>query len=181
MKTEKLLRNIEIKKYFILLVLVIFFILFIIKTQKILIFLVLTLISGIICFVNYRTGLPFDFSPVFFLSIIITSTYGFGYTFLFVILSGFIPSILFGKGPDFNSFMCLSLNLLMNLLWIGFSGFNIISGGVIFSIIYSVLAASASIFVEGNVGKEVVSMVITILVNVFYFLKLGTVLITILG
>ncbi len=176
MKIEKLLQ----KKYFLLLGLIILSILIIIKTQKILIFLALTLISGIICFFNYSMRLPFDITPVFFLSIIITNTYGFGYTVLFVILSGFIPSILSGGEASMSSIMYLVVNLLVNLLSIPLLGSNIVLGGIILSVVYSVLAGIGSAVTGENIQKEIFSVILTIIVNVLYFSKLGMFIISIL-
>jgi len=181
MKIEKLLQNFEVKKYFFVLALIILSTLLIIKTQRILIFLALTLISGIICFLNYSTKLPFDITPIFFLSIIITNTYGFGYTVLFVILSGFIPSVLSGGEASMDSFMYLIVNLIVNLLSIQFLGNNIVFGGIVFSVIYSILVGIGSCITGEIIQKEIFSVILTIIVNVLYFSKLGIFLLTILG
>jgi len=181
MKIEKLLQNLEMKKYFLLLALIILSVLIIIKTQKILIFLALTLISGIICFLNYSTKLPFDITPIFFLSILITNMYGFGYTVLFVILSGLIPSVISGGEASMDSFMYLGVNLLVNLLSIQFLGNNIVFGGIILSVVYSILVGIGSCITGGVIQKEIFSVVLAIIVNVLYFSKLAVVIITFLG
>jgi len=153
----------------------------IVKTLKLWIFLGLCLVSGTIVFINYYTKLPFDISPVFFLSILFTSTYGFGYTVVFAFVAGFIPSIISGKGLDFDAFMYLGLNLLMNFLSLQLQALNILTRGVVLSIVYSLLAAFMSVFMGSSTSKEMLSMVLTIIVNLFYFLKLTNPLLMILG
>ena len=173
------IKDTEIKKYILLLGLIILSVLFIIKVSKFLIFLGLILISGIILFVNYQTELHFDISPVFFLSIVITSIYGFHYTIMFVLLAGFIPSMI-SRGPDLSIFMYLGVNLLVNLVSMYFPGLSIVYRGIILSFVYSVLVGIISTAMEEELGKEVFSMVLTILVNVFYFWKLATLIIAVM-
>jgi hypothetical protein len=85
------------------------------KIPRVFIFIGLLLLTSLIVFLNYLTQLPIDFSPVFFLSLVVTSTLGFGYTVLFVLLAGFIPAIFSG---DFrvSIFVYLIVNLILNLV-----------------------------------------------------------------
>ena len=147
------------------------------KIPSILIFIGLTLLTGLIVFLNYFLQIPVDFTPVFFLSIIITSTLGFGYTFLFVILAGFIPGMFSG---DFKPsiFVYLIVNLLVNLVSISLN-LSFISEAVVLSFLYGSLVAIIRTITESDFGQELFVNLITFGINVFYFWKLGEILISI--
>ncbi|NCN39043.1 MAG: hypothetical protein COY38_03060 [Candidatus Aenigmarchaeota archaeon CG_4_10_14_0_8_um_filter_37_24] len=147
------------------------------KIPSILIFIGLTLLTGLIVFLNYFLQIPVDFTPVFFLSIIITSTLGFGYTFLFVILAGFIPGIFSG---DFKPsvFVYLIINLLVNLASIPLN-LNFITESIILSFLYGGLVVIIRSITESDFGQELFVNLITFGINIFYFWKLGEALISI--
>jgi hypothetical protein len=108
------------------------------KIPRVFIFIGLLLLTSLIVFLNYLTQLPIDFSPVFFLSLVVTSTLGFGYTVLFVLLAGFIPAIFSG---DFrvSIFVYLIVNLILNLVSTALS-FNFLMQGIILSFLYFLFA-----------------------------------------
>ena len=149
------------------------------KIPKTLIFIGLTLLTGIIIFVNYLLKVPIDFTPVFFLSIVITSTLGFGYTVLFVVLSGFLPGIFSG---DFKPsiFVYLIVNFLVNLISIPLN-LNFLVEGIILSILYGLLVSIINGAIESNFGQHLFANLITFGINVVYFWKLGEILISVLG
>ena len=173
MKLEK--SDIKYLLLFVAIVLLIF--LLVKKIPNILIFIGLTLLAGLIVFLNYFLQVPVDFTPVFFLSIIITSTLGFGYTFLFVILAGFIPGIFSG---DFKPsiFVYLIVNLLVNLVSIPLN-LSFITEATILSFLYGGLIAIIRSTTESDFGQELFVNLITFGINVFYFWKFGKVLISI--
>lgn len=166
-------------KYLVLLVgIVLLFFLFIRNISKIIIFTVLTLISGGIVFLNYLIRFPVDFSPVFFLSLVITSTLGFGYTILFVILSGFLPAVFLG-GFKPNVFVYLFVNLLLNLISIPFS-FNLLVEGVVLSFLYFLLVSLINGAMESRILPDLLMGLASFGINVVYFWKLSEILISVL-
>ena len=165
-------------KYLLLFVVTTLLILLLIKEiPGILIFIGLTLLTGLIVFLNYFFQIPVDFTPVFFLSILITSTLGFGYTFLFVILAGFIPGIFSG---DFKPsiFVYLIINLLVNLVSIQLN-LSFITEAVVLSFLYGSLVAIVRSITETDFGQELFVNLITFGINVFYFWKFGEIFISI--
>lgn len=174
MKLEKL--DIKYVLLFIGISLLVF--LLIKKIPNILIFTGLTLLTGIIVFLNYSLKVPIDFSPVFFLSIVITSTLGISYSILFVILSGFIPAIFSG---DFKPtiFVYLIVNVLINLISIPLN-LNFLVEGIILSFLYGFLVAVINGAIESNFGQELFVNLVSFAINIFYFWKLGSILFSIL-
>lgn len=173
------IKNSELKKYLVLFGVAVLSILLIIKMSKFMIFLGLTIISGIIVFVNYYTELPLDISPVFFLSIIITSTYGFHYTIPFVLLAGFIPSVV-SRGIGFDCFMYLGVNLLVNFIFTSFSFNSIVIGGIIFSFVYGLLTSAMSAMSGSPAEKEFFFGALTFIINILYFSKIAIPIMSIL-
>ncbi len=170
MKLEK--SNVKYILLFVAISLLIF--LLVKKIPDILIFTGLTLLTGIIVFLNYFHKVPIDFSPVFFLSIIITSTLGFSYTILFVILSGFIPAI-FSKDFKPNIFVYLTVNILVNLISIPLN-LNFITEAVILSFLYAFLVSMINGAIESNFSQELFLNLISFGINVFYFWKFGEII-----
>ena len=116
------------------------------KIPNILIFAGLTLLTGLIVFLNYFLRVPIDFSPVFFLSVVITSTLGLGYSILFVILSGFIPAVFSGDfKPSF--FVYLVVNILVNSISIPLN-LNFLAEALILSFLYGFLISVINGVVE---------------------------------
>jgi len=173
MKLEK--SDIKYLLLFVVITLLIF--LLIKKIPNILIFIGLTLLTGLIVFLNYFFQIPVDFTPVFFLSIIITSTLGFSYTFLFIILAGFIPGIFSG---DFKSsiFVYFVVNLLVNLVSIPLN-LSFITETVVLSFLYGSLVVITKSITESDFGQELFINLINFGINVFYFWKFGEILISV--
>ncbi len=168
----------DIKYLFLLVGVALLVFLFIRNISKILLFTVLTLISGAIVFLNYLIQFPVDFSPVFFLSLVITSTLGFGYTLLFVLLSGFIPSIFLG-GFKPNVFVYLSANLILNLVSIPL-GLNFLVEGIVLSFLYFLLVGLINGAMESRILPDLLMGLASFGINVVYFWKLGEILISVL-
>ncbi len=172
------IKKIKYLKYSLLFVAITLLIFLLVKKiPNILIFIGLTLLTGLIVFLNYFFQIPIDFTPVFFLSIIITSTLGFGYTFLFVILAGFIPGIFSG---DFKPsiFVYLIVNLLVNLVSIPLN-LSFITESVVLSFLYGFLVTAFRAITESDFGQELFVNLINFSINVFYFWKFGEILISI--
>jgi len=152
--------------------------LLVVKIPHILIFIGLTLLTGIIVFVNYFLQVPVDFSPVFFLSIIITSTLGFGYTFLFVILAGLLPGIFSG---DFKPSILVYFfaNIFVNLISIPLN-FSLLTEGIILSFLYGFLVTVTSGIIESDFGQGLFVNLVSFGINIFYFWKLGEILASVL-
>lgn len=146
---------------------------------KIVTFLVLCVICGIMVFINYVMGIPFDFTPVFFLSIIITSTLGVGLSIVFIIVGGIIPTVIAGGKIDVSYLVFLTLLILLNLFSSSFS--NIMVGGIILAFIYSVVGGVISIGLGDPVFKQVPSMIVNIIINTLYFYKFSEMVIHLLS
>lgn len=178
-----MLLSMKIEKLYVKYILL-FFVVFLLsflsikKIPNILIFTGLTLFAGVITFLNYFLKIPIDFSPVFFLSIIITSTLGLGYTILFVILSGFIPAIFSGDfKPSF--FVYFTVNILVNLISIPLN-LDFLTEAIFLSFLYGFLVSILTAITGSNIGKELFVNLVTFGINLFYFWKFGEILISIL-
>lgn len=149
------------------------------RSPNIVIFVGLALLTAFIVFLNYLLRIPIDFSPVFFLSVIITSTLGFGYTVIFVILAGFIPSLFSG---DFKAdfFVYPLVNILVNLISIPLN-LNFLVEGIILSFLYGVLVAIISTIAGSEFGKELFVNAINFLINIFYFWRFGGIILSLLS
>ena len=88
---------------------------------------------GITAIIIYYTKLyhvPIDVSPLFFLEIVITKYYGFGFTLLYVLLAYIIPKTFAGSNMNMNSYIFISISMIANvfvmvfptmpLIWVGF-------------------------------------------------------------
>lgn len=173
MKLEKS----DIKYLLLFAVTILLIFLLIKKITNIMVFLGLTLLTGIIVFLNYFLRIPIDFTPVFFLSIIITSTLGFGYTFLFVILSGFMPGIFSGNFKS-SVFVYIIINMIVNLISIPLN-LQFLIEGIFLSFIYGFLITLVNGAIKSEFGEELLANLITFGINILYFWKLGGILISI--
>lgn len=142
-----------------------------------LIFFILCLVSGLLVFINYTIKVPVDFTPVFFFSILITRFYGIGYSLLFLVIGGVLPTLISGVVIDVNYFLVLIITVLINLVSLFFTTFNLIIVGIILTFIYSILDGVVNIFFGEDLMKEVISVVFNISVNTLYFSKFGLFLI----
>jgi hypothetical protein len=87
-----------------------------ILTRKLFLF---ALFVGITCIIVYYTKLvhfPIDVSPLFFLEIVITKYYKFGYTLLFILLAYIIPKAIAGTSMHFDSYLFILISLISNLV-----------------------------------------------------------------
>jgi len=167
-------------KYLLLLIgLALLIFLLIQRIPRVFIFIGLTLLTSVLVLLNYLTQLPLDFSSVFFLSLVITSTLGFGYTVLFVILSGFIPALFIG-GFKPSSFVYISVNLVLNLVSITLN-FNFSMEGIILSFLYFLFTGLINGAMESRITPNLLMGLISFGINVIYFWKLGPILLSILG
>lgn len=179
MKLEKLMKELNVKYILIFVTLFLLGFLLVKNIPNVLILIGLTLVTALVVFFNYLLKIPIDFSPVFFLSILITSSLGLGYTILFVILAGFVPSLFSG---DFESdvFVYMVANILVNLISIPIN-LNFLLEGIILSFLYGILVTIISAITGSESGKELFVNAINFLINVLYFWKFGQIILSLLS
>jgi len=176
MNLEKILNSQKTLKYF-LLPIVSIVLLFLLK--DFVIFLMLCIACGVIVFLNYFIKFPFDFTPIFFLSFIITLTYGYGFFVLFVVLAGFVPTIISAGEIDIDYFVFMALLFLLNIIPSLMNDYNMLIGVVLVTT-YSIIGGLISIGLGKSPSKQIISILFIIFVNVFYFLEIGPILINLI-
>ncbi|MCD6403352.1 MAG: hypothetical protein J7K98_03405 [Candidatus Aenigmarchaeota archaeon] len=153
--------------------LVIFFIIFSSEIKFTFIFLALTIITGILVFFNYKLKIPLDFTPVFFLSLLLAYSHGFVLAITFILLGAIVPSIL-SKEIGVNYFFMVVIFLFL----VSYSpkvliSLGVIEGGIVLSIVFGFIDMMLDIVFGKHLSKKFVSFVGFVIVNAFYFIKLS--------
>ncbi len=144
--------------------------------KKLTVFIFLIIIGGYIKYIvlKYisRFDIPFDFSPIFFLSVLIINYYGFSYMLVFIFLADIIPSFFVVGIID-------PLGLPYYILIIGLAYIStlfslpISSIGVFVSLAYFGLGLGIN-YLYGNIEfKPVVNSFFHLGVNLVYFLRIA--------
>ena len=148
--------------------------------QRILVFVGICAITGLSVFFNYKSQLPFDLTPVFFFSVLISYTMGFYPSVLFIIIAGIIPSLPGGK-IDANYF--LMLLVIVSIVYFSPSvveKFGVTRGGLILAFTYGLMDMTSNVLFGEPSSKEVLSFSVFMIVNAFYFIHFGERIVTIL-
>jgi len=167
----------NLKNSILIFVPVILLIFFVFKHPKFIFLFLLIFITASITSLNYLITLPLDVTPVFFFSLIITSKIGLWYSFIFTILSGFLPSVLLKEFKP-SSLIYLISNFFINIfsLYVSLNFINFIFLSFLYFLIVSIING----ILEENLIQEIVFNFISLGINVIYFLKFSGLLNSIL-
>lgn len=149
--------------------------------KKFLLFLVLTAITIAITYFNYYTRIPIDLTPIFFLSVIISFSYGLLFSVLFVLIVSLPPKLFSGSDFGVKSIFYIIINIIVNFVLVSISPGNIILFGIVGSVVYHLMSATLAGLMEGEIVKELLVSVINIGVSLFYFMNFGLILLRFLG
>ncbi|MBN1502363.1 hypothetical protein JW930_02365 [Candidatus Woesearchaeota archaeon] len=139
--------------------------------RKIAIYLLLTLFTSTFVYANYYIKLPFDISPVLFLSLIISSEYGFVFAVFFIIASGIIPMVMAGGSFDHTTLFYLSLIIGINLLNSHLVQYPFMIVAIPLVILHHILGAVGSISFGTLLQKEILNLITQIIKDLFYILS----------
>ena len=145
------------------------------------IFFIITLAVSVFVYVNYYIKLPFDISPVLFLSLVITREYGFLASFVFIIVSGIFPMVMAGGSFDHTTLFYLSLIFGINFVSGFFTGFPYIIVFIAFAVLHHVIALIGSLSFGNNPYKEFMNLITKIIVDVFYIFTFSAGIIQLMG
>ncbi|MFH0874645.1 MAG: hypothetical protein V1859_01820 [archaeon] len=157
----------------ILILLILFF-------RKTAIYFILVLLTSAFVYLNYYIHLPFDLSPVLFLSLIITREYNFFMSILYIFVAGILPMVFAGGSFDHTTIFYLSIIIAVNFISIFFISVSFIIAALILIIIHHIICAFGSISFGTNPAKEVVNMITKIAVDGFYILNFSVIVISII-
>ncbi len=172
-----------LKKRFNISYLLLFFIILIISMllfRKITIYLLFLLVTATFTYLNYYIRLPFDLSPVLFLSLIISREYSFLFSVIFILLSGILPMILAGGSFDHTTIFYLSLIIIINLVnsILVFLPYYILIVSLI--IAHHIIAFFGSISFGNNPHKELFNLIMKITIDMIYIFSFYNLLISII-
>ena len=143
------------------------------QLKRIFIFIGLSAITGVAVFINYKSKINIDFTPVFFFSILFAYSMGTEISFLFILFAAVIPSLISGE-VDAGYFPVL----LVFLVIVFYSTkvlllFDLVKGGIILAIIFGLFHMILDTIFGGPFAKEFMSFVGFIIINTFYFTQLS--------
>ncbi len=107
-KPEKLVKS---KNFKIGLVSLIFIVLFF-SAKKPFLYLIFLVITGIMTYYKKLYHSPVDFTPLFFLEIVITRYYGFKFLLIFIALGYVVPKLLAGGAMKWDSYAFVSISVI---------------------------------------------------------------------
>jgi hypothetical protein len=149
--------------------------------KKATIFFILTLIVATLTYFNYYIKLPFDISPVLFISLIISREYSFLLAAIFIIISGIIPMIMAGGSFDLTTIFYSSLILIVNLVNSFLVHTSILPVFIILSILDHILGTIGGLlFFGSNPTKELVNLLLQIIVDVLYIISFSSLLVSLI-
>jgi hypothetical protein len=151
------------------LILVIFMILF----RKAFIYLLFTLLAALFVYLNYYIRLPFDVSPILFLSLVISRQYSFLLAIIFIFVAGILPMVFAGGSFDHTTIFYLTLIIMINLTNTFLKVFPFVYIFIGLAILHHILAFFGSMSFGNNPHKELVNLGIKVMVDCFYVLTLG--------
>ncbi|OGI14755.1 hypothetical protein A3K63_02670 [Candidatus Micrarchaeota archaeon RBG_16_49_10] len=149
--------------------------------RRMVVFVALCGVAAGMTYLNYYTQIPLDFTPIFFLSVMIAFSYGLFYSALFVLIASVPARLAAGTGFSVSSAFYILFNFLVNLALVAISPDNIILFGMLGSVAYYLLSAAASGLFSEEFEKELVFAAAGIGINVFYFLNFGGLLMRVMG
>jgi hypothetical protein len=144
------------------------------------IFLLFIAICGGFSYIQGMLHLPIDFSPTFFLSIMISIEYGIFYPLLFIPFAGILPSILAGGQVGAGAFLFLGAWMISGIA----AKLLLPTVGLLFAgIIAALINLALGWFINSVQGQPVgfFFSVINALMTVFYFYTFGPMIISLIG
>jgi hypothetical protein len=164
--------------YMVLLVLAVLLLGFALK--KLLIYLIFCAATIVITYFNYYARFPIDFTPVFFLSVIITFTYGLGHSLFFVLISTIPAQLIAGYGFGVKTVFYTVLNFIINLTLVTLNPSNILLSGFLASVAYFFISSVVSDMMDSQFEKGIFVSIINIGISLFYFWNFGSFLLRII-
>ncbi|MBN2368689.1 hypothetical protein JXC34_06720 [Candidatus Woesearchaeota archaeon] len=153
-------------------------ILFMIFFRKIAIFFVLTFLTSVFVYLNYYIKLPFDVSPVLFLSLIISREYSFLLGFLFIISSGIVPMVIAGGSFDHTTLFYLSIIILVNFMSAKMAVYPMLVVLIPLIILHHIVTLFGGINLLGMPAhKEIANFFTHIAVDCFYIFSFSSLII----
>jgi hypothetical protein len=156
-------------------------ILLIILFRKIAVFFLITLIVSIFTYLNYYIRLPFDVSPVLFMSLIVSRQYSLWLAFVFIIASGIVPMMMAGGSFDFTTLFYLSLIVFISYLSSLLKIYPFLLVAIPLILAHHIIAAVGSIGFGINPQKEVINLMTKVTVDLLYILGFSSFFLRILG
>jgi energy-converting hydrogenase Eha subunit E len=180
---RRLVRDKTARKYLIVAAVVVsvLFLAFSQTMLRVLVYFALTALTAVLVFYNYYLRLPVDFTPVFFLSIVIAATYGLVPAVFFLIVAGVIPTMVAGGSMDPGYWVMLIVIVALDYVSIFFVDFGIAYVGIGLVAVYAVLDVAIKIVVGESFAKKILSAAFTLGINAFYFWYFGDVLLKLLA
>ena len=148
--------------------------------KELFLFLILTAISFVISYFINRIRLPFDISPVPFLSVLISLKMGFVPMVMFVIIGSILPSVISGAEISANLIIYLLHLLVLNL-------FIVVLNPVLMILVFAypvllgISLVSVNIISNAELVKRYSIPLVAVIVNLAYFINFGGILSKILG
>ena len=163
---------------FVILGLIIILLMLIFK--KISVYFMLTFFTAFFTYVNYYVKLPFDISPVLFLSLIISREYSFILSAVFIILSGIIPMILAGGSFDHTTLFYLSIILVVCFMSSLLTRYPLYIVMIPLIILHHIIAYIGSVNFGSSPWKEFLNLLIKLGIDSFYLFTFGKTLISLI-
>jgi hypothetical protein len=149
--------------------------------RRLVVYLVLVAVTSVITYASYYARIPVDLTPIFFLSVVISFSYGLAYSVLFVILCSLPAKLASGSGFGLDSIFYVFMNILVNFVLLSISPANIVLYGFLGSVAYFTFSGLFSGMVNNEIEKEIFVAVINVGVSFFYFMNFAAPLLSILG
>ena len=143
-------------------------------------FLLFVAITGYVKYLQTKMGSPIDVSPLFFFTTMVAAYYGVFNAFLFIIIADFIPFLLGGGVLAFVGFPTYALYFGLAIVG-SLSPATLIYVGVVLSVL-NALGCMVVNKVCGNLQSlTFFNVVLHMFLNIFYFVKVAPLLMTMLS
>jgi hypothetical protein len=149
--------------------------------RKIAGFLLISLIVMVITYFNYSFKLPFDITPVLFVSLILSREYNLVYSIIFLMIAGIIPMVLTGGSFDHTTLFYLSVRIIVNFINTYLLSFPAMPVLIIMAILDHLIGTIGSVSLFGaNFSKEIINFLLQTIVDVIYITSFSALLIMLL-
>ncbi|NTV24065.1 MAG: hypothetical protein HGA85_06890 [Nanoarchaeota archaeon] len=150
--------------------------------RRIAVFFIISLVVAVSTYFIYSVKLPFDLSPVLFVSLIISRQYSVMPAAVFIAISGIIPMILAGGSFDHTTLFYVSVRILVNFINTFLKPFPIVPVLIGMSFLDHLLGTVGSVSLFGaNPAKEMTNIVLQTSVDIIYILSLSSLLVLMTG